>query len=167
MLVLVLGCTRVSSASLHPPLRCQTLDVNVWVSCAPLDWLLDACVQTSAGCTHTCACVTSGCEYRCTVGVSHKSVSFGTRHTLVCPLCASRHGVRVHTRYPRVHPFACALRCCAHACLMARVHICHASAHPHLAVRECARACAGSLGCVIQRACVWVSGGPQHQYPYP
>lgn len=100
MLVLVLGCTRVSSAPLHPPLRCQTLDVYVWVSCAPLDWLLDACVQTSAGCTHTCACVTSVCEYRCIVGVYHKSVSLGTKHTLVSSCvhlstgCVSIHGIR-------------------------------------------------------------------------
>lgn len=33
--MLVLGYTRMNSAPLHPPLRCQPLDMNVWVSCAP------------------------------------------------------------------------------------------------------------------------------------
>lgn len=35
VLMLVLGYTHVNSTPLHPPLRCQTLDMNVWVSYAP------------------------------------------------------------------------------------------------------------------------------------
>ena len=158
--MLVFWCTCVSSAPLDPPLRCQILDVNVWVGRTPgLACLMCTCRPGIGACLHECVCtchfVTSLCGYvhGCihVLCVHHARMSSGTKHTciLTVGICIC---ISVCIVYTYLSVCVCTLCHCLHAHLIARECFYHASVY--MCPWSCVCVPAGSWVCWHEDLCV-------------